>query len=197
MQLHVKESLWQNQIVKFNNKFYKLTRLGFGLNCAPKIMSAVLRKVLSMDSVIKVATDIIINEDSVSVNQVVEHLRRYGLETKPPEVLDNARVLGLQLSRQLPCRKLWWTRGNAIPEVDSLTVMSRKELFSICGKLVGHYPIAGWLRVACSYIKRHARGSAWDDKIWKQATRLDKRGGEVRSKLGSCARSVVCASRPA
>ena len=107
----------------------------------------------------------IINEDSVSVHQVAEHLRRYGLETKPPEVLDNARVLGLQLSRQLPGRKLWWARGNTIPEVDSLTDMSRKELFSICGKLVGHYPVVGWLRVACSYIKRHAGGSAWDDKI--------------------------------
>ena len=52
--------------------------------------------------VIKAATnhyidDIIINEDSVSVHQVAERLR-YGLET---EVLDNARVLGLQLSRPL------------------------------------------------------------------------------------------------
>ena len=170
MQLHVKESLWQYQIVKHNGKFFKLTRLGFGLNCAPKIMSTILRKVLSVDPVIKAATDhyiddIIINEDSVSVHQVAEHLRRYGLETKPPEVLDNARVLGLQLSRQLPGRKLWWARGNTIPEVDSLTDMSRKELFSICGKLVGHYPVVGWLRVACSYIKRHAGGSAWDDKI--------------------------------
>ena len=75
MQLHVKEFLWQYQIVKFNNKFYKLTRLGFGLNCAPKIMSAVLWKVLSVYPVIKATTDhyiddIIINEDNVSVHQV-------------------------------------------------------------------------------------------------------------------------------
>ena len=43
--------------------------------------------------------------------------------------------------------------------------VSRKELFSVCGKLVGHYPIVGWLRVACSYLKRHAGGCAWTDYV--------------------------------
>ena len=105
-------------------------------------------------------------------------------------------TMRVQLSRPPPCRKLWWARGNAIPEVDSLTGMSRKELFSTCGKLVGHYPVAGWLRVACSYIKRHAGGSAWDDKIGNRPLAWI-RGDEACSKLGSCARSVVCTSRPA
>ena len=27
-------------------------------------------------------------------------------------------------------------------------------MFSLCGKLVGHCPVAGWLRVACSFVKR-------------------------------------------
>ena len=40
-----------------------------------------------------------------------------------------------------------------------------RELFSICGKLVGHNPIAGWLRVACSYVKLHAEGEKWVDDI--------------------------------
>ena len=38
-------------------------------------------------------------------------------------------------------------------------------LFSVCGKLIGHYPVAGWLRVACSFIKRNAKGSCWDDHV--------------------------------
>ena len=47
--------------------------------------------------------------------------------------------------------------------------MTRRELFSLCGKLVGHYPRAGWLRVACSYAKRHAEGVKWGDDIGEVA----------------------------
>ena len=42
--------------------------------------------------------------------------------------------------------------------------MTRRELFSLCGKLIGHYPVAVWLRVACSYMKRHCAGTTWDDE---------------------------------
>ena len=57
LQLHVRSDLQRFQVVKHRNKFYALTRLGFGLNCAPKIMSAVLNKVLSLDSRIAAATN--------------------------------------------------------------------------------------------------------------------------------------------
>ena len=30
---------------------------------------------------------------------------------------------------------------------------------------MGHYPIASWLRVVCSYLKRHAAGEKWDDFV--------------------------------
>ena len=43
----------------------------------------------------------------------------------------------------------------------------------MCGKLVGHYPVAGWLRAACSYIKRHAEGDKWTDYV----------GDETRTKM--------------
>ena len=46
--------------------------------------------------------------------------------------------------------------------------MSKWELFSVSGKLLGHYPTAGWLRPACSYIKRRASGINWDDKVDKE-----------------------------
>ena len=32
------------------------------------------------------------------------------------------------------------------------------ELFLILGKLVRYYPIAGWLKTACCYVKRRASG---------------------------------------
>ena len=43
----------------------------------------------------------------------------------------------------------------------------KKRLVFVCGKLIGHYPVAGWLRVAFSYMKRCAADSKWDDPIAK------------------------------
>ena len=90
-------------------------------------------------------------------DEVARHLLKNGLVAKEPEALDGGAALGLKLTKRSDGR-LEFGRANDIPEVkDDLT---KKELFSICGKLVGHYPVAGWLRVACSYIKRHAEGSS-------------------------------------
>ena len=89
------------QTVQHKGKFYQLTRLGFDLNCAPKIMTAVLSKVLSLDPEINEPTDhyiddILVNSSAVNVERVVAHLQRYGLQTKPPERFENACILGLQ-----------------------------------------------------------------------------------------------------
>ena len=46
LQLHITEDLWKYQATKFQGKIYCLTRLGFGLNVAPKIMTAVVNAVL-------------------------------------------------------------------------------------------------------------------------------------------------------
>ena len=83
-------------------------------------MSAVLRKVLSMDPTIEAATDcyiddIIVNTDIVGLHEVVKHLNKYGLQTKPIECFDNARVLGLQL-RNAAGAGLQWSRGNQLPD---------------------------------------------------------------------------------
>ena len=43
--------------------------------------------------------------------------------------------------------------------------MTKRQLFSLCGKLVGHYPVAGWLRIACSYLRRLTNECRWDDQI--------------------------------
>ncbi len=69
-------------------------------------MAAVVAKVLSMDAEIDAATnhfidDIIVNAGLVDIDRVMKHLERYGLQSNPPEEINNARVLGLQL-RQVP-----------------------------------------------------------------------------------------------
>jgi ribonuclease HI len=175
LQLGVSEHLWKYQIVKYKGQFYSLTRLGFGLNSAPRIMMRILREVLSKDERIERATshyidDIMVNEDVASAEEVVAHLARFGLEAKTPEALAGGRVLGLRLN-ECQSGELIFSRGNTLPESIDVGI-TRRQLFSLCGKLVGHYPIVGWLRLACSYIKRLAEGYMWDDPIGEKAEEI-------------------------
>ena len=66
MRIRVSENLWKYQMVKFKGRCYALTRLGFRLNCAPRIMSMILRKVLSLDPRVEAATDHYIDDIIVS-----------------------------------------------------------------------------------------------------------------------------------
>ena len=122
LQIHVEPALWRYQTVKFHGQQYYLTRLGFGLNSAPRIMSEILRTVLSQDQRIAEATshyidDIAIDTTKVSVKDVVTHLGKYGLQTKPTEGLSGAKPLGLRVY-WAHSRILRWTRGNTLPDLD-------------------------------------------------------------------------------
>ena len=86
LQIHFAKDLWKYQVVRFHAQNYALTRLGFGLNVATKIMTAIVRKVLSMNIKTESATDsyidyIIVNLQNFSVTEVVKQLSDYGLET--------------------------------------------------------------------------------------------------------------------
>ena len=104
--------------------------------------------------------DIMMDVTKILAKEVVEHLKGFGLTAKSPESLDGGAALGLKLTNKMG--KLMFRRGNEIPEIGEI---SRRELFSICGKLLGHYPVAGWLRLACSYVKRRASGVDWEDRV--------------------------------
>lgn len=167
LQLFIEDELLKFQAVRYKGKLYVMTRMGFGLNVAPKIMSKVLGKVLSMDGKVESGTDhyiddIIVNEELVSVDHVRDHLSRYGLVTKEPEPISDARVLGLRVKED-GMSQLVWGRDNDVGEIDA--VVTKRDLFSLCGRLTGHYPVGGWLRVACSYMKRQASGCDWDKEI--------------------------------
>ena len=183
LQLHVHEKLWKYQLVSYGGKTYCLTRVGFGLNSAPRIMTLILKTVLGKDEKVKAATnsyidDILVDETEVKSSDVVDHLKEFGLNTKPPEPLEGGAALGLRIGRD-KLGRLVFSRGNEIPEVKG--DLSRRELFSVCGKLVGHYPIAGWLRVACSYVKRVAEGVRWDDLVGERTvTMVEEMLGTVK-----------------
>ena len=91
----------------------------------------------------------------ISTKEVIEHLKGFGLTAKSPE------SLGLKLMNNTG--KLIFRRGNEIPEIEGEIIIW--ELFSICDKLMGHYPVAGWLRLACSYVKRRASGVDWEGRV--------------------------------
>ena len=171
LQIRVSPDLWKYQLVNFKGKTYCLTRLGFGLNCAPRVMTKVLKTVLKQSSEIQHSTssyidDILVNVSRVSSEDVIAHLKSHGLVAKPAEKLEGGTALGLRLTRDVGGR-LWFGRSGEVPTVDHR--LTKRELFSLCGKLTAHYPVAGWLRLASSFVKRHAEGEKWDGYIGDRA----------------------------
>ena len=174
LQIHVDDDLQKFQVVKFKGKFYKMTRLCFGMSIGPKVMSDVVNAVLKkrfptgVDSYID---DILVDQEIVAAETVRGHLNTFGLCSKNPEFVDDPdgmRVLGLRIFRKNGAVE--WRRDNAIDTPD-FSKLTKRQLFSVVGKLIGHYPVCGWLRVSCSYIKRFAIGD-WDEKVTQDVIQM-------------------------
>ena len=159
LQIHISEDLRKYQIIRYKEVHYALTRLGFGLSCAPRIMTSILYKVLSLDDRVYRGTDhyiddIVAQESVVGVNEVCAHLAKYGLEMKEPEDPDGDRLLDIAL-RKDSRGHLHMSRGTSLPDVDlDMKGLTKRELFSLYGRLIGHYLAFGWLRIHCSFLKR-------------------------------------------
>ena len=194
LQVKVDPSLYAYQAVKWRGKVYLLTRLGFGLASAPKIMTAIVEKVLSLKQCFKNVVssyidDLMVNTKEISVEEVQLHLSRYGLKAKEPlhfGDVNGTRVLGLKVLSDMT-----WTRDGILP--NSLKdQMTRREVHSILGEWVGHYPVAGWLRVASSFIQRCTAQecSGWNgsvnesimEKLCYVNNKLSTEGDPVRGK---------------
>ncbi|XP_043208454.1 uncharacterized protein LOC122374015 [Amphibalanus amphitrite] len=169
LQVHVSKSLWPYQTVVFQGKRWCLTRLGFGIGCAPLVMKKVLSMALGLDQRIDSATssyvdDIFVNEEVATAAEVKAHLENHGLDCKAPEsVIDGARVLGLRVWGERD--GLFWRRDRT--DISPPPKLTRRAVFSLCGRLTSLVPVAGWLRVAASYLKRRvtAVSSGWDDEV--------------------------------
>ena len=156
------------QTVKIGGQRYCLTHLGFGLNVAPLIMKVIVSMVLLQEEAVghtaSVYIDnIYVNKDVLPVSHIREHLARFELECKDPERLeDGARVLGLAVAMRHG--KLQWKRGSRVP--DAPYIVTHRAVFSLCGRLIGHFLVCGWFRVACGVLKRRASSVTkdWDDE---------------------------------
>ena len=186
MQVRVSPDCRQHQTVRYKGREYELQRMGFGLNCAPQILKAIVNKVLALDPKNRAATsayfdDVMVDEDQVSATAVSDHLMRFGLPCKPPGKLGSSTVLGLRVKTAK--EGLLWERPDRIV-ADITPSMTRRQLFSLCGKWIGHFPVAGWLRPAASYVKRLCDGThgSWDEPIGDEAA---MRAGEINGRLGT------------
>ena len=167
LQVKIDPSLWSYQVVRWRGTTYVLTKLGFGLNIAPKVMTKIVEHTLQTTEAIGAATssyidDIIVDESKVSVIRVIEHLKTYGLKTKPPEHLgndDGVRVLGLKVDRNYN-----WTRDSDLPTLNDQP-LTRRMVHKLLGEWLGHFPVCGWLRVACGFLQR---STAKEDKGWDE-----------------------------
>ena len=82
---------------------------------------------------------------------------------KDPEQLeDGACVLGLDVHGKQ--ESIQWKRGAALPELPD--ALARRGVFSLCGILVGHLLVCGWLRIATGIKKRRASivTKGWDEE---------------------------------
>lgn len=176
LQVHMDPELWTYQAVVWNGEVYLLTRLGFGLASAPKLMTAIVEKVLSQNPRISAAVtsyidDLFITEDTVRASEVKSYLSQWGLDAKEPECLnspDDVRVLGLRVDAQLN----WSRDGKANTTVKN--PLTRRQVHRLLGEWLGHYPVAGWLRVACSYIQRLTAQEkvSWDESVSREVLGL-------------------------
>ena len=167
MLINVADKCSKYETVKFEGNFYKLIRLGFSLNRDPETIKPVISKVLLLDEKISKVIDhcydnIIIDLNMVSAQVVKKHLLKFGLITKPSENLNSAKVLGLQTYEKKGV--VHWRRTELKKEINlsNLNSMTKRQVFSLCGKLVSHYPVAKWLQIACSFVKRSCESNAWD-----------------------------------
>ena len=175
LQIKLDEEVQQVHIVRVFGRLYKLTRVGSGLAIAPNIMTAVVHRVLSLNDKVRAGTssymdDILVDETIVNAETVRRHLKQYGLIAKEAAELPGNRVLGLRISEGKD-GNLIWGRGKEIPTLkDKIT---RREIYSWCGKVAGYYPVAGWLRCATSVLKRQCN-IAWDEEIGKECMEFAK-----------------------
>jgi len=194
LQVRVHRELWTYQAVRWHGRTYLLTRLGFGLASAPKIMTAIVEKALSMEPIIHASVssyidDLFVAEELVSADAVKSHLSSWGLESKPPQRLTTSsavRVLGLKVNNDSS-----WRRDK--PLLQQLEFpLTRRQVHKIVGEWLGHFPVAGWLRVVCAMIQRQTAidGTGWGEAVGIETEKMLNDALELLKTQGDPVRGV-------
>ena len=112
LQVHIRDDLLRYQVVVRQDTTYVMTRMGFDLSVAPKVMDIIVKFVTrDMPEVDNYVDDVIVPKPLSSA--VSARLAAYGLPTKPAEDVSSARVLGLQLFTGAD-NELHWRRRDGV-----------------------------------------------------------------------------------
>lgn len=157
LQVCIDESLWLYQTLVIWSKWYCLTCLGFGLNMVPMKIEAIVEAILSQEDNVKEVISTYI--DNIFVNDNVALTQQQG--SRAPE----GRNKGIRSWSQSGGGTLWWKWEKEVPDLFN-TVMWQ-NVFFLSEKLVRHFPIYGWLRVASGFIKWQVNMifCNWDEEL--------------------------------
>ena len=141
-----------------------MTRMGFGMNIAPKFMDIIVRWVTrefpEVDNYVDDVMTPLCDADAVAAKML-----EFGLPTKSIEQFAISRVLGLQL-KTIGDGQVQWSRRSDI-DLKLPRPATKRDVFSWCDRLTGHIPVCSWLRPSCSFLKRMANAemTTWDQQL--------------------------------
>ena len=139
-----------SRLLSLKEKKDCLTRMDLELNVVSSIMRAIVQATPSKDDAINLATSsYIYNISSMKIKLLQPGWDNIWL-TLGWRAKNGARVLGLTVRRE--GNMLTLERGNEVPSVPH--IFTWRSVFSSSEKLVGHFPVVKWLRVAAAFIKR-------------------------------------------
>ena len=132
-------------MVVFHGKRYWVS----ALNVVLQIMKTIIRAVFPQEEMVEKAismylNDIYINKDVSLALHIQVKLAQFGLDCMAP------CILSLDVSGDEGL--VQWKRESVVPGISE--VLTKGTIFSLCGKLVGHLPMCGWLHAAVGIIKR-------------------------------------------
>ena len=138
LQVFVSPDMYRFQTMLWNNEVFVMTRIGF----APKMMDIIVKcATCDFQDVDNYVDDLMVPK--IQSPAVAQKLSHFGLPTKDPEPASTSRVLGLQLYKAGD-GATHRARRNA-EEFSGPAEQAKRKIFSWCGKLIGHYPVCGWL----------------------------------------------------
>jgi len=176
MRVHVPRELWKYQALKWNDQWFALTRLGFGLVSAPRALKVILDRVLKGHEVEAYRDDLCVGVESREHRQEARNrlqraltaLEAAGFPSKAPvevfagELTDPINILGLQVFSG-ENGVLQWRRKAPLEKPDRFGTL--RELAGIVGRYApGNLPILSWARpyaqILRSMIGKEA-GTLW------------------------------------
>ncbi len=178
MRVHIVPELYRFQTIQWEGRRYALTRLGFGLSSAPRVLKTIIDGILEGHNVDAYRDDLCVGfetkeglaEARAQMSSALKSLQQAGFPAKETtevvagEQTEPIRILGLEVYSD-PRGTLRWRRKAPIERPESLKTL--RELAGMVGKLApGNLPVLAWARpyaqILRSVIGREA-GTLWKD----------------------------------